>query len=162
MPLSGCGLPHSIYFLVPSICLKIDDSLVVNGWVIFHCLNVLYFLHPFFDWGTSRLFPVSGYYEQSYFEHSRASVPVTTRESFPHMPRVLQSIDPKKLSKKEGPRTDAWISLRNGNKMDMGNGRREGTAWKMGWGGVWELRSGVGRGRGEGWDREWWWEASLG
>jgi hypothetical protein len=46
--------------------------------------------------------------------------------------------------------------------MDMGNGRREGTAWKMGWGGVWELRSGVGRGRGEGWDREWWWEASLG
>ena len=40
---------------------------------------------------------------------------------------TLQSTDPKKLSNKEGPREDARISLRRGNKTEIGGGWREGT-----------------------------------
>jgi hypothetical protein len=33
---------------------------------------------------------------------------------------MLQSIDPKKSNSKESPREDAFISLRRGNKIDVG------------------------------------------
>ena len=32
-------------------------------WIVFHCIDVPHFPYPFFSWGTSRLFLVSGYYE---------------------------------------------------------------------------------------------------
>jgi hypothetical protein len=57
------GLPHSGYFLVPSICLRIS-------WI--HCFlklisnpffNVPQFLYPFFCWRRSWSFPASGYYK---------------------------------------------------------------------------------------------------
>jgi hypothetical protein len=34
---------------------------------------------------------------------------------------MLLSTDPKKLSNKEGPEEDVWISFRRGNKIDIGN-----------------------------------------
>lgn len=45
-----------------SICLPANFmKFFSNGWVIIlHCLNV-HFLYLIFGWGTSRLFPVSGY-----------------------------------------------------------------------------------------------------
>jgi hypothetical protein len=42
---------------------------------------------------------------------------------------MLQSTEPKKLSNKEGPRVDAWISLRWGNRIEFGGGWKEGTGW---------------------------------
>ena len=39
---------------------------------------------------------------------------------------MLQNTDPKKLSKKVGPSQDSLISLRSGNRLDIGvDGRRE-------------------------------------
>jgi hypothetical protein len=35
--------------------------LFLYSWMVFHCGNVPHFLYPFFGWGTSRLFLVSGY-----------------------------------------------------------------------------------------------------
>jgi hypothetical protein len=52
---------------------------------------------------------------------------------------MLQSTDPKKLGNKEGPREEVWISLRRGNKIDVGGGWRQG------------LREGVKRRRKMGW-----------
>jgi hypothetical protein len=37
-------------------------------------VDVPYFLYPFFRWGTPKLFPVSGYYKYSCYEHNGASV----------------------------------------------------------------------------------------
>jgi hypothetical protein len=55
-------LPHSgWYFLVPSFWLGISWSHCFNNWVVLHCVNV-HFLYPLLCWGTSGLFPASGYY----------------------------------------------------------------------------------------------------
>jgi hypothetical protein len=42
---------------------KTHHVFVFNSWIIFHYVDVQYFLYPFFGWGTSRLFLVSDYYE---------------------------------------------------------------------------------------------------
>ena len=33
------------------------------GWIIFHCMDILQFVHPFITWWTFGLFPPFGYYE---------------------------------------------------------------------------------------------------
>jgi hypothetical protein len=44
----------------PFAC-KSQDVLVLNSWVVLHCVNELHFLYPFFSHGTSRFFPASGF-----------------------------------------------------------------------------------------------------
>ena len=39
----------------PFAC-KIHDVFVLNSWIIFQCVDVPYFLYPFFSWVTSRYF----------------------------------------------------------------------------------------------------------
>jgi hypothetical protein len=56
---------------------------------------------------------------------------------------ILQSTNPKKLCNKEGPKKDAWISLRRENKIDIRGEWTEGTEWQKGWGG----KQGRGSGR---------------
>jgi hypothetical protein len=38
---------------------KIHDVLVFNSWVVFHSLDELHFLYLLFNWGTTKLFPVT-------------------------------------------------------------------------------------------------------
>jgi hypothetical protein len=43
---------------------KTCKVLIFNNCVAFHCVNAShFFLYPFFGWGTSGLFPASGYYK---------------------------------------------------------------------------------------------------
>ena len=62
---------------------------------------------------------------------------------------MLQSTDPKKLNKKEGPSEDASIPLRRGNKIIMGGRGREGPGWERGQGGKGGPESGIGGDRRE-------------
>ena len=58
------------------------DVIVFNSWVRLHCVNVPYFLYPFFSWRTSDFFfPGSGY------EHSWASVLCYDWASFGYIPK---------------------------------------------------------------------------
>jgi hypothetical protein len=63
-PFLGLGYPtqDDILKFHPFAC-KIHDVFVLNSWVVFHCIDVPHFLYPFFNWGKSRWFPVTGYYE---------------------------------------------------------------------------------------------------
>ena len=45
---------------------------------------------------------------------------------------MIQPTDRKKLNIKEGPRKDASISLRRGNKIVMEGRRRNGPGWERG------------------------------
>jgi hypothetical protein len=57
-------LPHSgWYYLVLFICLQISWIIIFKSWVVLSCVNLPHFLSPFFCWGTSGLFPASGYYK---------------------------------------------------------------------------------------------------
>ena len=40
---------------------KFYDALVFHSWIVSYCVDELHFHYPFLSWGTSRLFPVSGY-----------------------------------------------------------------------------------------------------
>jgi hypothetical protein len=53
---------------------KLRMSSFLNSWIIFHCVNELHFLYPFFSWGTSGLFPASDYYKYVCYEHRGACV----------------------------------------------------------------------------------------
>ena len=67
---------------------------------------------------------------------------------------MLHSTDPKEPNNKEDPREEAWIFLRRGNKIDIGNGWMEGTGWERGWEGSGVGRAGEGRENGnqpQGW-----------
>lgn len=46
----------------------------------------------------------------------------------------------KKLNDKEGPREDAWISFRRGNKIVIRNVWRDGGGWGIRQGGAWVVR----------------------
>jgi len=46
-----------------------SNALFLNGWVIFHCVNVPQLSYPFICWWTSRLLPCPGYCKQSCNEH---------------------------------------------------------------------------------------------
>jgi hypothetical protein len=48
---------------------------------------------------------------------------------------MLHSIDPKKLNKKEGPRKDAPITLKEENKIDTGGKSRDVPGWQRACGG---------------------------
>lgn len=77
--LSGSEIPcfgfcFVLLFLVQLIYLWISWCHFFDGWVILHCVNLPHILYLFFCWGTSRLFPVSGYYEQTNNGHGWASV----------------------------------------------------------------------------------------
>ena len=61
--------------------------LVLNRWIIFHCVNEPHFLHPFFIWGTSWLSPASSYYKWGPYEHSGACVPLIWRGIFEYIPK---------------------------------------------------------------------------
>lgn len=41
---------------------KFVISFVFSGWIVYCCIGVPHFLHPFSTWGISSLFPVSAYY----------------------------------------------------------------------------------------------------
>ena len=43
-------------------------------WLVAHCVNVPYFVYPFFDWGASRFLPDSSYYKCFFYEHSWTDV----------------------------------------------------------------------------------------
>lgn len=59
-----CFTSLNMIFLVPFIC-KFHDIIVFNTWIILHFIIVPHFLHPFINWGTSKLFLVPDYYKQS-------------------------------------------------------------------------------------------------
>lgn len=44
-------------------------SFFLNSWILFQCINVLYFHCPFICWWIFRLFAISVYYEQRRNEH---------------------------------------------------------------------------------------------
>lgn len=45
---------------------------------------------------------------------------------------MIYHTDPKKLNKKKGPKEDASISLRKGNKIITGGREKEGPGWERG------------------------------
>lgn len=53
---SESELPHSVFFWVPSINMKILWFHLLNGWKIFHCMKVPYFLFSLIFWMAFRLF----------------------------------------------------------------------------------------------------------
>ena len=62
-------------FLVPFICLQNSwHRCFFNRWIVLHCVNEPHFLYPLFNWRTSGLFPVFGYYKWSCYEQSGAHV----------------------------------------------------------------------------------------
>jgi hypothetical protein len=54
------------------------------------------------------------------------------------------SKDPKKLNTKEGPREEAQILLKRGDKIVIGIRWREGARWEGGWEGEWGFMSRCG------------------
>jgi hypothetical protein len=63
---------HSTHAILDPIYLTQDDILkfypihdvfVFNSWILFNFVHVPNFLYSFFNWGISRLFPVSSYYK---------------------------------------------------------------------------------------------------
>jgi hypothetical protein len=61
----GSELPHLGWYFSKSIHLpaKFMKSWFFNSWIVYPSVNEPYFLHPFFRWGASGLFPASGYYK---------------------------------------------------------------------------------------------------
>jgi hypothetical protein len=57
------GLPNSEYFLVLSICMRFNEVIFFSSWVVFHYVNIPYFLYSFLFCGISGFFPASGYYK---------------------------------------------------------------------------------------------------
>ena len=61
--LHGSGLPNpnlSSFKMIFSRSIHLPANFMesFNSWIILHCVNVPHFLHQFFCWGTSSLFPV--------------------------------------------------------------------------------------------------------
>ena len=65
-----------IFKFHPFAC-EFHEVILFNSWVVFHCVNVPYFLYSFFCWGTSGLFPVSSYFKYGWYEHRGACVLIT-------------------------------------------------------------------------------------
>lgn len=55
---------------------KIQDVFVFHSWIVFYSANVPHYFLSILVLGAIELFLVYGYYEQSYYDHSWASVPV--------------------------------------------------------------------------------------
>jgi hypothetical protein len=51
----GPELSHLGWYFLVSFSWEIQDILIPNSWVVFHCVNEPHFLYPFFYGGTSRL-----------------------------------------------------------------------------------------------------------
>ena len=49
-------------------------SFFFNGWIIFHCISIPYFLYPFIHPWTLKLFPSSGYCKQCCYEHEYINI----------------------------------------------------------------------------------------
>lgn len=84
-----CYLTQDDLFKFYTFTYKFHDVFVFNSWIAFHCVGVPHFLYSVFSWGTSRLFSVSGYYEESCYEDNWA-IPLflwDSGASFGYMPR---------------------------------------------------------------------------
>ena len=57
-----------------SFCCKWRHFILLNDWVLVHCIYVSHLLYPFICWWTSRLLPCLGYCKQYCNEHWGACI----------------------------------------------------------------------------------------
>lgn len=86
--LSGSRLPHSVYFLVSFIYLKIVGFHFFTAEQYFHCASIPHFHSPFISWLIRRLFLPPDSCEWSNNEHGCQVSVEQDVQSFMHMARA--------------------------------------------------------------------------